>query len=115
MNSKIPLYISAITLFLLVLASLFFFNVVQKLKKSVKEARVDKNAFVNLSGKVDMLYSDLQNITHKIKNEIQTPEVVKSEETSFDNESEASIEEIEVEQPKEVSQDSEVEVEEIEI
>lgn len=111
MNSKIPLYISAITLFLLVLASLFFFNVIQKLKKSVKEARVDKNAFINLSGKVDMLYSDLQNITHKIKNEIKTPEVVNDQ---VSEEPEEVIEEIEIDdEPKEVSQDSEVEIEEI--
>lgn len=126
MNSKIPLYLSAITLFLLVLASLFFFNVIQKLKKSIKEARVDKNAFVNLSGKVDMLYSDLQNIAHKIKNEIQKPEVIKQDdevgnevgnEVSNEVDEEKEIEEIEFENevPESSKEDSEVEIEEIEL
>ena len=122
MNSKIPLYLSAITLFLLVLASLFFFNVIQKLKKSIKEARVDKNAFVNLSGKVDMLYSDLQNIAHKVKNQIQKPEVIKQDD-EVDNEvgnevdEEKEIEEIEFESevPESSKEDSEVEIEEIEL
>jgi hypothetical protein len=67
MDSKVPLYISAIALFIAVIASLFFFNLTQKMNKSISGLKTDKNALVNLSGKIDILSSSVCTLTEEVE------------------------------------------------
>lgn len=79
MDSKIPLYLSAVALFIAVVASLFFFNLTQKMNKSISSYKTDKNTVVNMGGKIDVLYSDLSSLSVEVskikKSLIQKPSV----------------------------------------
>lgn len=60
MNNKISLYISAVALLIAVVSALFFFNTIQKMKKTIKDAKIDKGSLIMLNEKVDVIYTDIE-------------------------------------------------------
>lgn len=99
MDCKIPLYISAVALFIAVVASLFFFNLTQKIKKNISDIKTDKNTLINIGGRIDSLNSDIDTIIgeiEKIKKSMIPPvkpeTLVVDEGNSDEEQSESDIE-----------------------
>lgn len=117
MDSKVPLYISAVALFVAVLASLFFFNAIQKMKKVIKDAKIDKNTLINMSEKFDKVDSEVSTIfeeIERIKTKIVTPLAVpqKSKHVPVQEPEQVETTETLVVEEEDSDDDSEIEIDE---
>lgn len=66
MMSKLPLYISAIALFIAVVGTLFLFNNIQKMKKSLIASNRDKGAIPQLDNKVDVIADKMVTLAERL-------------------------------------------------
>lgn len=115
MDSKIPLYISAVALFIAVVASLFFFNVIQGMKKTIKSVKVDSSKLVSLENHIDSIKSDIGKIINKVDNVCLASNKAVAPEAPKENKKKEAPETLVVEEASddevEVESDDEIEIE----
>lgn len=66
MMTKLPLYISAISLFIAVVGTIFLFNQIQKLRKSLALLSKDRNLTNQLDNKIDVVTDKLATLSDKV-------------------------------------------------
>lgn len=66
MMTKLPLYISAISLFVAVVGTIFLFNQIQKLRKSLALLSKDRNLTSQLDNKIDVVADKLATLSDKV-------------------------------------------------